>query len=65
MPFCARKSVSLMSNLRAVTQAAVRLALSKAEAEAIERGEHMSLDDDISPLVLISLGMELEDQQYV
>ncbi|KAG1717453.1 hypothetical protein EDD22DRAFT_983898 [Suillus occidentalis] len=46
-----------------VTQATVCLALSKAEAEEIEHGEHISLDDDISPLVLISSGMELEDQQ--
>ncbi|KAG1797309.1 uncharacterized protein HD556DRAFT_1431085 [Suillus plorans] len=46
-----------------VTQAAVRLALSKAEAEEIEHGGHISLDDDISPSVLISSGMELEDQQ--
>ncbi|KAG1758273.1 hypothetical protein EDD22DRAFT_981491 [Suillus occidentalis] len=46
-----------------VTQAAVRLALSKAEAEEIEHGVHISLDDDISPSVLISSGMELEDQQ--
>jgi hypothetical protein len=53
-----------MGNLTAVTQAAVRLALSKTEAEEIERGEHMSLDDDVSPLVLISSGIELEGQQY-
>ncbi|KAG1901598.1 uncharacterized protein F5891DRAFT_1128045 [Suillus fuscotomentosus] len=46
-----------------VTQAAMHLALLKAEAEEIECGEHISLDDDISPLVLISSGMELEDQQ--
>ncbi|KAG2046999.1 hypothetical protein BDR06DRAFT_1014253 [Suillus hirtellus] len=45
-----------------VTQAAVRLALSKAKAEEIEHGGHISLDDDISPSVLISSGMELEDQ---
>ncbi|KAG1722257.1 hypothetical protein EDB19DRAFT_1835075 [Suillus lakei] len=44
-----------------VTQAAVHLALSKTEAEEIECGEHMSLDDDVSPLVLISSGIELED----
>ncbi|KAG1878448.1 hypothetical protein C8R48DRAFT_745161 [Suillus tomentosus] len=43
-----------------VTQAAVHLALSKTEAEEIEHGEHMSLDDDVSPLVLVSLGIELE-----
>ncbi|KAG2097772.1 uncharacterized protein F5147DRAFT_747450 [Suillus discolor] len=45
-----------------VTQAAMHLALSKTEAEEIEHGEHMSLDDDVSPLVLISLGIELEGQ---
>ncbi|KAG1732422.1 uncharacterized protein EDB91DRAFT_1238762 [Suillus paluster] len=45
-----------------VTQAAVHLALSKTEAEEIERGEHMSLDNDVSPLVLISSGIELEGQ---
>ncbi|KAG1847185.1 hypothetical protein DFJ58DRAFT_717237 [Suillus subalutaceus] len=48
-----------------VTQAAVRLALSKTEAEEIECGEHMSLDDNVSPLVLISSGIELEDTQKV
>ncbi|KAG1856429.1 hypothetical protein F4604DRAFT_1931841 [Suillus subluteus] len=46
-----------------VTQAAVRLALLKAEAEEIEHGEHISLENDISPSVLILSGMELEDQQ--
>ncbi|KAG0700257.1 hypothetical protein DFH29DRAFT_1070211 [Suillus ampliporus] len=54
--------MSLMGNLTAVTQAAMHLALLKTEAEEIERGEHMSLDDDVSPLVLISLGIELEGQ---
>jgi len=48
-----------------MTQAAVRLALSKAEAEEIERGNNISLHDDISPSMLISSGLELEDQQYV
>ncbi|KAG1894511.1 uncharacterized protein F5891DRAFT_1195210 [Suillus fuscotomentosus] len=57
--------MSLMGNLTAVTQAAVRLALSKTEAKEIERGEHMSLDDDVLPLVLISSGIELESQQCV
>ncbi|KAG2046734.1 hypothetical protein BDR06DRAFT_985459 [Suillus hirtellus] len=46
-----------------VTQAAVCLALLKAKAEEIEHGRHISLDDDISPSVLISSGMELENQQ--
>ncbi|KAG2739545.1 hypothetical protein P692DRAFT_20755538 [Suillus brevipes Sb2] len=49
--------------LIAMTQAAMRLALSMAEAAEIERGNNMSLHDDISPSVLISLGLELEDQQ--
>lgn len=47
----------------AMTQAAVRLALSMAEAAEIEHGNNMSLHDDISPSVLISSGLELEDQQ--
>jgi hypothetical protein len=47
----------------AMTQAAVRLALSMAEATEIERGNNVSLHDDISPSVLISSGLELEDQQ--
>ncbi|KAG1898676.1 uncharacterized protein F5891DRAFT_1190447 [Suillus fuscotomentosus] len=46
-----------------MTQAAVCLALSMAEAAEIERGNNMSLHDDISPSVLISSGLELEDQQ--
>ncbi|KAG0693225.1 hypothetical protein DFH29DRAFT_985543 [Suillus ampliporus] len=46
-----------------MTQAAVHLALSTAEATEIERGNNMSLHDDIPPSVLISLGLELEDQQ--
>ncbi|KAG1896035.1 uncharacterized protein F5891DRAFT_1130408 [Suillus fuscotomentosus] len=46
-----------------MTQAAVRLALSMAEAAEIERGNNMSLHDDISPSVLILSGLELEDQQ--
>ncbi|KAG1888854.1 hypothetical protein F4604DRAFT_1877293 [Suillus subluteus] len=46
-----------------MTQAAVRLALSMAEATEIERGNNVSLHDDISPSVPISSGLELEDQQ--
>ncbi|KAG2087448.1 uncharacterized protein F5147DRAFT_748526 [Suillus discolor] len=46
-----------------MTQAAVRLALSMAEATEIERSNDVSLHDDISPSVLISSGLELEDQQ--
>lgn len=54
-----------MGNLTAVTKATVHLALSKTEAEEIECSKHMSLDDDVSALVLISSGIELEGQQYV
>ncbi|KAG2054496.1 hypothetical protein BDR06DRAFT_1049485 [Suillus hirtellus] len=46
-----------------MTQAAVHLALSMAEATEIERSNDVSLHDDISPSVLISSGLELEDQQ--
>lgn len=53
----------LMVFSTAMTQAAVRLALSMAEATEIERGNNVSLHDDISPSVLISSGLELEDQQ--
>lgn len=46
-----------------MTQAAVRLALSMAEATEIERGNNVSLHNDILPSVLISSGLELEDQK--
>ncbi|KAG0703197.1 hypothetical protein DFH29DRAFT_981987 [Suillus ampliporus] len=47
-----------------ISQASVQLALSKAEADEIERGTSMSLHNDISPSVLVLSGLELEDQQY-
>ncbi|KAG1722798.1 uncharacterized protein EDB91DRAFT_1240183 [Suillus paluster] len=47
----------------AVSQASVRLASSKAEADDIEHGTSMSLHDDISPSMLILSGLDLEDQQ--
>ncbi|KAG2114218.1 uncharacterized protein F5147DRAFT_743967 [Suillus discolor] len=47
-----------------MTQAAMRLALSMAEAAEIECDNNMSLHDDISPSVLISSGLELKDQQH-
>ncbi|KAG2047663.1 hypothetical protein BDR06DRAFT_1029543 [Suillus hirtellus] len=46
-----------------MTQAAMHLALSTAEATEIERSNNVSLHDDILPSVLISSGLELEDQQ--
>ncbi|KAG2346925.1 hypothetical protein BDR05DRAFT_974438 [Suillus weaverae] len=46
-----------------VTQASVRLALSKAESDEMEHGTIMSLHDEKSPSMLISSWLELEDQQ--
>ncbi|KAG1837617.1 hypothetical protein F4604DRAFT_1885698 [Suillus subluteus] len=48
-----------------MTQAAVPLALSMAEATEIERSNNVSLHDDILPSMLISSGLELEDQQWL
>ncbi|KAG1872264.1 hypothetical protein F4604DRAFT_1881048 [Suillus subluteus] len=48
-----------------VSQASVRLALSKAEADEMERGTSMSLHDDISPSMLISSGLELKHQHHL
>lgn len=48
-----------------VTQAKIRLELAKEEAKLLQEGEDISLDSEVSPSVLISTGMDLEDQQYV
>jgi hypothetical protein len=45
--------------------AAVKLALLQQEAEEIQRGTAVALDETVSHSVLISTGLELEDQQYV
>ncbi|KAG1844600.1 hypothetical protein F4604DRAFT_1884427 [Suillus subluteus] len=45
-----------------LTQAAVRLRLSQKEAEDLERGFNNSLHTKISPSVLISSGINLEEQ---
>ncbi|KAG1865495.1 hypothetical protein DFJ58DRAFT_771317 [Suillus subalutaceus] len=42
---------------------AVRLRLSQKEAEDLERGLNYSLHTEVSPSVLISSGIEIEDQQ--
>ncbi|KAG0695048.1 hypothetical protein DFH29DRAFT_985048 [Suillus ampliporus] len=47
-----------------MTLAAVRLKLSQQEAEDLENGLNNPLHMDISPSVLISSGMDLEEQQY-
>ncbi|KAG1758110.1 hypothetical protein EDD22DRAFT_957204 [Suillus occidentalis] len=45
-------------------QAAMCLRLSQKEAEDLKRGFNNSLHTEISPRVLISLGIELEEQQF-
>ncbi|KAG2112112.1 hypothetical protein DEU56DRAFT_749410 [Suillus clintonianus] len=47
-----------------LTLAAVRLKLSQQEAQDLENGLNNSLHTDISPSVLISSGIDLEEQQY-
>ncbi|KAG1788040.1 uncharacterized protein HD556DRAFT_1434199 [Suillus plorans] len=46
-----------------LTQAAVRLSLSQQEADNLEHGMDDSLHEEVSRSVLISSGMEIEDQQ--
>ncbi|KAH7904101.1 hypothetical protein BJ138DRAFT_1175416 [Hygrophoropsis aurantiaca] len=53
------------SSVSKLSQPAVRLALSQAEALEMEQGTSLSLHDTISPSVLISSGIELEDQQRI
>ncbi|KAG1843773.1 hypothetical protein DFJ58DRAFT_717719 [Suillus subalutaceus] len=48
---------------KSMSQAAVRLSLSQKEASDLERGVNDSLHSDISPSILISSGMDYEDQQ--
>jgi hypothetical protein len=47
----------------AMSQAAVHLSLSQKEASDLEHGVNDSLHSDISPSILISSGMDYEDQQ--
>ncbi|KAF8888032.1 hypothetical protein BD779DRAFT_1611372 [Infundibulicybe gibba] len=44
------------------TQAAARRELSEAEARDLEAGKDISLDENVSPSVLISVGMDLETE---
>ncbi|KAG1868741.1 hypothetical protein C8R48DRAFT_598239 [Suillus tomentosus] len=46
-----------------ITQAAARLKLVQMEAEELARGIDLSLHPDISPSVLIALGLDLEEEQ--
>ncbi|KAG1833671.1 hypothetical protein DFJ58DRAFT_869463 [Suillus subalutaceus] len=47
-----------------LTQAAMRLRLSQQEAEDLEKGFNNSLHMEVSPSILISSGMDLEEQQF-
>jgi hypothetical protein len=47
----------------AMSLAVVRLHLSQKEAEDLEHGFNYSLHMEVSPSVLISTGIEIEDQQ--
>ncbi|KAG1784916.1 uncharacterized protein HD556DRAFT_1435299 [Suillus plorans] len=51
------------SKLAPITQAAVRSQLAELEAQELREGINHSLDDNVSPSVLISGGIELEDLQ--
>jgi hypothetical protein len=46
-----------------MTQASVRLTLSQEEAQEFERGINSSLHNEISPAVLISSGIGIEEEQ--
>ncbi|RXW17178.1 hypothetical protein EST38_g8677 [Candolleomyces aberdarensis] len=45
------------------TQAAVRRQLAEAEEEALKTGVDVSLSDEVSPFLLISMGIDLEGEQ--
>ncbi|KAG1838304.1 hypothetical protein DFJ58DRAFT_718771 [Suillus subalutaceus] len=47
----------------AITQASARLSLAQLEAKELERGVDLSLHPDVSPSVLITSGMDLEEEQ--
>ena len=47
------------------TQAAVRRQLAEDEAKDLASGKNFTLDDTVSPSVLIAAGLDLEAEQYV
>jgi hypothetical protein len=47
------------------TQAAVRRQLAEEEAKNLASGKDFTLDDKVSPSVLIAAGLDLEAEQYV
>lgn len=46
-----------------MTQASVRLRLAQKEAEDLEHGVDYSLHSEILPIVLISMGIGIEEEQ--
>ena len=47
------------------TQAAVRRQLAEEEAKDLAAGKDFTLDDKVSPSVLIAAGLDLEAEQYI
>lgn len=47
-----------------MTQNDVRLALAKSEAEDIANGTYLDLHKDITPSMMIAMGMEHGESQY-
>lgn len=52
-------------NVSALTQEKVRLALAAAEAADIQAGTVFALHTEVSASILVTMGLDLEDQQYV
>jgi hypothetical protein len=47
-----------------MTQTTVRLQLAEDEARDLHAGVNASLHNEVSPFILISTGLDLEDEQY-
>ena len=54
-----------MFDLKAITQAAVRLKLAQLEAAELQQGTDVSLHADVSPSIFVASGIDLENEQYV
>lgn len=48
-----------------VTQSKIRLELAKDEAKLLQEGNDVLLDPEVPPSVLVSTGVDLEDQQCI
>ncbi|KAH7906366.1 hypothetical protein BJ138DRAFT_1016340 [Hygrophoropsis aurantiaca] len=57
------KSNPFESRVEELTQAKVRLQLAEGEAKELEQGKDVSLHADVSPSILIGMGIDIEDQQ--